>query len=724
MHRISIPLLLLLAAALPATAEDLVCGTRPEVIERDAAHARWSEAKQLGLSGKGAIAPDLSTRDNVILLRADEYNSPFRNPIDLEGKSVTFTPRGEDGFSAVTGPLALGDVIGAQQTFTNGSGNVARAVYTLTQFELPFFGSRVKTLYIAANNAIWLEEPKTNGLDQYGDVELAAIRQPVIAPLLTTTATQAGPSSVLVNETADAATITWTGVDPARPYRVQATLFRDGRIRFSYEQVANVRAGGVLLTSGKEAWRSARVQLGTARDTVADVSAPHLDIESATVNRIAGLNLLEVQITLAQPIDRTKISNAATYVVALGQQETLAYVVRANGADTYTLPVFGTTDASPAASFDGRTITLHLLQDHLATGGARTVRVFTVNGTSGAAVDSVLFTALVDAPRGTVRTDFSIAGAETIAARPVAEAFTLSPISVYAAWEQIKASYRLKDADWDAVAIYQNFLTDLALYAGAYSTGGNPGVTGIGQGSSGAQSGLTPALMHMNMIGYNVNRDVTMAARVAMHELGHRWLYFLKFRDGSTTSTMLNPAGAHPAQYVDTRAAFPVYGPDDSSVMGGGTFRDAADGSYKTTPAAAFSYSWHDLYLMGLAAPSEVPPWWYLANSQPALGNAYYPPPNSTFRGERKDVTIDQVIAAIGPRTPAYPQTQREFRVLFVVLTDPSRELLPSDLEKLGTYRRQMEANFRLATGDRASVTTTFAGPVTPGSPRRRVAGK
>jgi hypothetical protein len=480
------------------------------------------------------------------------------------------------------------------------------------------------------------------------------------------------------------------------------------------------------MTSGNEAWRSDRASLGSRSDSVTDVPAAspqYLNVVSLAMDRVAGTNLLEVRVEVAQPIDRAAITGSAMVLLTIGSVNPHRYTISSPGGDdTYSIPLWGTLTNDPAASFSGKTITMYVLQDLLTVGtGPLEVRVTTYNG--NASVDGAAITAELDLPARSIRTDLSAASGASLAGRPIAESFTLSPISVTDVWYQVRAAYNLREDEWDGVAVYQNFFTDLVTYAGAYSTVGNPGVDNIAsRGGYGTRFGRSPAVMHMNKIAYSPNRDEKAASHVVMHEFGHHWLYFLRFRDGATNSTMLNPLGGHPAQYVDTRAAFPVYGSDDSSVMGGGTFRTNADGSFTSTPYASYGYSWHDLYLMGLATASEVQPWYYIADSQPRLADAYYPPQNRTFAGTRKDVTIDQVIAAMGARTPAYPNTQRNFRVLFVLLADPSREPLPEEMEQMQLYRRLLEENFRTATAGRAGVSTTF--PLLPPGPRRRASGK
>ena len=87
--------------------------------------------------------------------------------------------------------------------------------------------------------------------------------------------------------------------------------------------------------------------------------------------------------------------------------------------------------------------------------------------------------------------------------------------------------------------------------------------------------------------------------------------------------------------------------------MGGGVWQDNFNGSYTQlrdfffVPATGYSYL--DLYLMGLISAAEVPDFFVLQNltqvGKDANGHAI-------FKAERTKVTIQDVIAAEGPRLP------------------------------------------------------------------------
>ncbi|HUO85728.1 MAG TPA: hypothetical protein VM534_11495, partial [Thermoanaerobaculia bacterium] len=282
-----------------------------------------------------------------------------------------------------------------------------------------------------------------------------------------------------------------------------------------------------------------------------------------------------------------------------------------------------------------------------------------------------------------------------------------------AVWEAVRGATGLTDDHVDAVAIYQSFLTDIMLYASAYSTVGNPAVDGVaGRTGYGSAHPRAPALLHMNRIDFSLNLDLADATHVLSHELGHRWLYFIDIDNPGGSADVLRGGGAHPAQYVHTPAAFDVYSDRDSSTMGGAWFEDNGDGTFTAPdPVGYYGYSWHELYLMGLAAPGEVEPWYWIQDSDPPLGNAYWPPAGITVAGTRRNVTIQDVIRRMQPRFPAYPETQKRFKVLFVVLHRPGAPPSGDQIDLAEQRRRELQSVFLRMTGGRGSLDTRVTPP-------------
>jgi hypothetical protein len=281
-------------------------------------------------------------------------------------------------------------------------------------------------------------------------------------------------------------------------------------------------------------------------------------------------------------------------------------------------------------------------------------------------------------------------------------------------WDELQRMYALTDDAVDAVAIYQNFATDIALtFTAAYSTAGNAGADGYSTvAGTGSAQPRFPSLMHLGNVREAYNSDREFATTLFLHEFGHRWLYFVAFNDGGTISHDLAPDGAHPAAWVDTRAAFRVLTSRDASVMGGGWFEQQSDGRWTTSSEfTPNGYSWLELYLMGLAAPEEVAPFFYLRNTNPPLDDAYWAPPGVRVSGTRKDVTVQQVIDVMKPRFPAYPAAQRKQKVLVVLLNGKGQTVSEDDLASVQQKRADFARNFSLATGGRGEIDAAFRDP-------------
>lgn len=183
---------------------------------------------------------------------------------------------------------------------------------------------------------------------------------------------------------------------------------------------------------------------------------------------------------------------------------------------------------------------------------------------------------------------------------------------------------------------------------------------------------------------------------VLAHEVGHRWLAFATFRDGDRTSDeLLGRAAAHWSFFADTDGSH-VEG-NDIEDLGGGRFR---------TVAAGTRYGPLDQYLMGLRDAAEVPPFFVVrAPAGTAVDPARDPEAGVSFTGTRKDVTIADVVAALGPRQPATAAAPRGFRqaFVFVAVGEPAAA---ADIARVEQIRAAWEPFFARSTEGRGSVDT------------------
>ncbi len=167
------------------------------------------------------------------------------------------------------------------------------------------------------------------------------------------------------------------------------------------------------------------------------------------------------------------------------------------------------------------------------------------------------------------------------------------------------------------------------------------------------------------------NNVLAMQARADLHDApvaGYaRYLFLLEL------SHLWGPALRAPAPGEFDLIGFPYHWSffnDLASPAGGNVWTDNGDGTFTVTPGdpATLSFSMLDLYVMGLATPAEVPPFGVLTNvvvpptpTDPFWGGAYaarsFPwfdaqGPALTVTATRRSLTIDDVIAANGPRDP------------------------------------------------------------------------
>lgn len=187
------------------------------------------------------------------------------------------------------------------------------------------------------------------------------------------------------------------------------------------------------------------------------------------------------------------------------------------------------------------------------------------------------------------------------------------------------------------------------------------------------------------------------------HEMGHRWAAFVSAKiDGQ-----LIPLGpTHWARGLQAPVPFPYLRPIEASAMGGGVWQENGDGTYTQLDDDYYvpptGYSYLDLYLMGLISPEEVPNFFLLTRLQPAGQDAYGRP---IFKADRTEVTIQEVIAAEGPRLPEAAHSQRRFNTGMVMIVEHGRQPSPALVAATGAIRQHWIAYFARATGGRAVMT-------------------
>jgi hypothetical protein len=235
-----------------------------------------------------------------------------------------------------------------------------------------------------------------------------------------------------------------------------------------------------------------------------------------------------------------------------------------------------------------------------------------------------------------------------------------------------------------------------------------------GIGLAPMDAGLTfgSAARLQGTIQFPIDGMFDLGAPVASHEIGHRWINHLKH-------DALRPGGAHwPIGDIATgMMGFSIAGSG-----AGGSFNYRIDqigpSEYQlSAQAPTYRFSMLELYLMGLATPEEVPPF-YVFEDQNQGDQVRH---GGILRGGVRHLTVDSLVAVDGPRVPAAAGSQRDFRMATVVVS-LGRLLSDDEMAFFDRMARRGEADvplryrdgfmagtglpFTLATGGRARLTT------------------
>ena len=262
-----------------------------------------------------------------------------------------------------------------------------------------------------------------------------------------------------------------------------------------------------------------------------------------------------------------------------------------------------------------------------------------------------------------------------------------------------KTFYRNFADQYDFLVVFSNFEFDTGD-AKAFYVGVRNDTKGLGQqlfdnsphfGSAGRLQGYIDmaALSRYHLEPSDPRFEEVM--RVLAHELLHRWAAHVHFMDGTgqRNASLLGRDDAHWSFLLDT----------GGSVEYGNRWVDNGNGTFTSKPDRQF-YSPLDLYLMGMLKKEEVPPFFYIESAGTDAGRL--PEAGVTISGVRREVTVDQVIAAEGSREPGADAAQKQFRLGFVLLTRPGAGVSDDDVRAVNAVRQTFETRLAALTGGRA----------------------
>ena len=181
---------------------------------------------------------------------------------------------------------------------------------------------------------------------------------------------------------------------------------------------------------------------------------------------------------------------------------------------------------------------------------------------------------------------------------------------------------------------------------------------------------------------------------ILAHETGHRWLAHVLLRDGAgTTDVLLGRQLAHWSFFMNSSGSF----------LEGNEIQDLGGGRFQTT-AASVRYGPLDQYLMGLRGAEEVPSFFYVSDvTGVTAARDRTPEVGVAFSGTRRDVSVADVIAGVGPRSPTVSDSPKLLRQSFVFVSTGGAPA-ETDLAKLERIRAAFPAFYAAGSEGRGQV--------------------
>ena len=320
-----------------------------------------------------------------------------------------------------------------------------------------------------------------------------------------------------------------------------------------------------------------------------------------------------------------------------------------------------------------------------------------------------------DVTRPALAVDWSATASSAVdEAGILAEVFTsATTIDEFAAFHKF---FRTQDDAYDSVILFNDIGLQASQFSLAHAYTVRNQVTGIGKTvfNAGPYFGSprrTGSFVNMGPISaYPDNplepipyRPDSSLLTVLAHEIGHRFLATAVFKDPETghfNPTTLGRQLNHWSFYFNT----------DASVLEGNAIRDHGPEARPRfeTFAASQTYSALDKYLMGFFDPDEVMPSFLVEDPSfsSSAARSRSPEVGVTFNGVRKEVRIEDIVAAHGDRRPDTSVSQRHFRYAFVLVVDQGATPSPDTLNLLERLRRLWRGYFIAHLDDRGTIAT------------------
>ena len=697
----------------------------PEHVERQSADdpAERTFDVPLPIDAQAGAAVKVVPAGNLVFKSASRF--------DLEGKMLTFTPVGKDGYAVRVGRLEWD----APAAVLRGTELRYHRDYVTIDlpFPFPFGGQTWSRVYANANGNISFHRPEGenwSGRDPWpagtmrGMTAAIDSRSAMGLELMIAALWAPRGGRVFVDSSSTGVTVTWRGerdsrYEPLGESEFQARLRPSGVVELAFRKLPE-RDGIVGLFHGGDA-RGATLDVLT--DEVSDVSHEMLDIVRAELvdNGSTLIARIEFAADIPQVVSRSSISYEVEFAFRDRNCE-MGLEVNQTGQKPFASFWCGEPD-EVGASVHGNVIEIAVSKTAL---NGSTDFLWRSSATwRGEDRDD---TEMRPIQVSDLEYDLSTLASGQVAGN-VFEVFHY-PVFQTHVEDILYHVYQHAPANDEIAVAFTVFRTD-----DLFNSGGTPGAInttaqGIGKdrardGESWGSANLLATMDAVFLGGTNFRETGTWGdweyrghgsgTRWLAHEAVHRWAAFLNFRNprsGQTESLTDDWCRCHWNEYLHAPAMHPVWpGFADApyvgaSVMGGSVWRDNGDGTFtRMDPYIGLptGLSALDLYTMGMIPASEVPDTFILRDVEETSTR-------DTVRGTKVPVRIEDIIAAMGPRVPSADDERKDFRLGIYLLHENHRPPSASDVQHAASISAAAIDYFDRATAGRMRVTPS---PVT-----------
>ena len=224
---------------------------------------------------------------------------------------------------------------------------------------------------------------------------------------------------------------------------------------------------------------------------------------------------------------------------------------------------------------------------------------------------------------------------------------------------------------------------------------------------------------------FALNATQSLSGIQAMaHEMGHHWMVGVSYDkdDGSGRHCKLRSFvggtgdGGTAADNCDgyPESAFMLHWStffNSDSVMLGNQITDNGDGTFTLSNDGKHKFGPLDQYLMGLRLPEQVGPLFLVDTGAPSTDSTEFPVMNGTTKtleGDRVDLTINDVIKAMGARVPASDPCHWKGAIALVYQS--GKPPGAAAIAKAAAYGTRFETFYDFATDGRGSIDLTADG--------------